>query len=186
MSISKDEAAQALGEVAAARSRVWQIKAYGYTSPFLIVWGAVWMAADLILQAEPGWALTWPTAVAVGALASLAVGFTLPRAASTDGGRRLDWRNFAVWGLVMGFIASLFFVLPPMGGRSQHSLFALLFGFIYLGMGLWMGWRLSALGAALVALTFIGFYAVGHWYLAFMGLVSGGALVLGGLWLRKI
>ena len=47
MTITKDDAAQALGEIDAARSRVWQTKAYGYASPFLIIWGLVWMVADL-------------------------------------------------------------------------------------------------------------------------------------------
>ena len=68
----------------------------------------------------------------------------------------------------------------------MHSIFGLVFGCIYVAMGLWMGWRLAALGAVLVALTLIGFYLIGPWYPAFMGLVSGGALLLGGLWLRKI
>ena len=186
MSITKDEASQALGEIEAARGRVWEVKAYGYASPFLIIWGLVWMAADCILQFEPRWELTWPIAVAVGAAASFFAGFSLPKPETRPGARAAGWRSFAIWFVVVGFIVSLFLVIPTASGRVTHSIFGLVFGFIYLAMGLWMGWRLAVLGAALVALTLVGFYFVGPWYALYMGLVSGGALLLGGLWLRRL
>ena len=71
-------------------------------------------------------------------------------------------------------------------GREVHSVFGLVFGFIYWSSGIWTGWRMAALGVALVALTLVGFYAVRGWYSLYMGVVSGGALILGGLWLRRV
>jgi len=186
MSITKDEASQALGEIETARGRVWQAKAYGATAPFLIIWGLVWMGADAANQFEPRWALAWPIGILVGTVASLVAGFNLPRAPARPGERGGSWRNFAVWMVVMAFIVSLFLVIPITSAREEHSIFGLVFGFIYVGMGLWIGWRLLALGVALAALTLIGFYWVDAWYSLYMGVVSGGALVLGGLWLRKL
>jgi hypothetical protein len=86
----------------------------------------------------------------------------------------------------MGFIVALFFIVPVTSNREVHSIFGLVFGFLYVGFGLWTGWRLIVLGGALVALTLFGFYGVGHWYSLYMGLVGGGALLLGGLWFRRI
>jgi hypothetical protein len=185
MTITKDDASQALSEIDAARGRVWQAKAYSHASPFLIIWGAVWMVADGLTQFEPTWGLSWLVCIALGAIASTVVGASFSRQPDAD--RRVGgWRQFATWLVVVAFIISLFFVIPVSSNREVHSIFGLVFGFIYLGMGLWIGWRLAALGVALVALTLAGFYAVGAWYALYMGLVSGGALVLGGLWLRRL
>jgi hypothetical protein len=186
MPISKDEAAQALGEVAAARGRLWQAVAYDRSSPFLILWGLVWLAADLITQFEPAWRWTWPIAVVLGMIPSFAIGLSFRKARTGDAPAPTSWRNFVVWWVVLAFVLALFAVLPPATGRQVHSVFGLLFGFLYVGMGLWMGWRLAALGAALVVLTLAGYFFVGAWYPAYMGLVAGGALVLGGLWLRRV
>ncbi len=182
MTLTKDDASQALGEITAASGRVKEMRAYARVAPFLIIWGLVWMACDLANQFAPQFALAWPIGIVVGTLASFAAGFGLSR--SEPGGG--DWRYSVVWLLVIGLIAAIFFVVPVTSGREVHSIFGIVFGFIYVGMGLWTGWRLLALGAALVAATFVGFYEVTTWYGLYMGLVSGGALLLGGLWLRKI
>ncbi|HLY79325.1 MAG TPA: hypothetical protein VKQ70_08120 [Caulobacteraceae bacterium] len=180
MSITKDDASQALGEIDAADGRVREMRAYARAAPFLMIWGLVWMGCDLANQFAPQFALAWPIGIAIGSVASFVAGFRLPRTGAAD------WRYFAVWWLVIGFIVALFFVIPVTSGREIHSVFGLVFGFIYVGMGLWTGWRLPALGVALAALTLIGFYEVTTWYGLYMGLVSGGALFLGGLWLRRV
>jgi len=186
MSISKDEASAALSQIEAARGRVWEAKAYSHASPFLILWGVVWLGADLVTQFEPRWYWTWPVGVGLGAVASLVVGYATSRITTPKGQRGAAWRNVALWLVIMGFITGLFLVLPPVGGRVIHSIFGLLSGAVYAAMGLWLGWRLTALGVGLAALTLAGFFLVGSWYAAFMGLVCGGALILGGLWMRKL
>ncbi|HEY2710283.1 MAG TPA: hypothetical protein VGI95_19755 [Caulobacteraceae bacterium] len=187
MTISKDDAALALSEIDAAGGRLREVTAYAQAAPFLVIWGLVWMACDLTDQFAPafGYRYGWTLGVVLGTLASTAVGVSMGRkkAQSANAG---SWRYFASWLAIAGFIVSLFLVIPVTSGREVHSVFGLLFGFIYIVMGIWTGWRLVALGAALIALTLIGFYEIGHWYPLFMGLVSGGALLLGGLWLRRI
>jgi hypothetical protein len=182
MTITKDEAAQALGEIDAAGGRMKQARAYARAAPFLMIWGLVWMVCDLGNQFAPRFGWAWPVGVVVGFIVSWVVGYRLSRQASDAG----DWRDFVVWLLVMAFVSALFFILPAREPRQIHSVFGLVFGFIYLGLGLWTGWRMLALGLALIVATFVGFYEVGDWYSLYMGLVSGGALLLGGLWLRKI
>jgi hypothetical protein len=184
MTITKDDASQALSEIDAAQVRVWQAKAYSRAAPFLIIWGAVWMVADILTQFEPGWGLSWPACILLGVVASFVVGAGFSRRPDAD--RAGGWRQMASWLVVMAFIVTLFFVIPVTSNREIHSIFGLVFGFIYIAMGLWIGWRLAALGVVLAVLTLTGFYGVGAWYPLYMGLVSGGALVLGGLWLRRL
>jgi hypothetical protein len=187
VTISKDDAGQALRDIAAASGRVREAKGYGYASPFLVIWGLVWMIADALTQFEPGWTMAWPLCIAVGAAACLVASFNLTRLANFPGETAGRWRYFAVWFVVMGFLVALFLVIPVTSGREVHSIFGLVFGCIYVAMGVWTGWRLAALGLALAALTLVGFYAApAGWYALYMGLVSGGALVLGGLWLRRL
>jgi hypothetical protein len=65
----------------------------------------------------------------------------------------MGWRAGATWTLVMAMVLSLFLVVPVTSGREVHSIFGLVFGFIYILIGLWIGWRPAALGGALVTLT---------------------------------
>jgi hypothetical protein len=186
MTISKDEAARALGEIDQARGRLNEATAYGHASPFLIVWGVVWLVADALTQFAPRFGLAWPVCVTTGMVVSIAIGVALgakrPRPQQTGAG----WREAATWVATMLMVFSLFLVVPVTSQREVHSVFGLIFGFIYVIVGLWLGWRMAALGAALVALTLVGFYLVHGWYALFMGVVAGGALIVGGFWLRKL
>ena len=152
-----------------------------------MIWGVVWIVCNLAVQFAPTFYWSWPIGVTLGTIGSIGIGATMAKPKDGFSSQRGSWRHFANWLLVMGFIVALFCVIAPIrSNREAHSIFGLVFGFLYVGFGLWTGWRLIALGAALVALTLFGFYGVGHWYPLYMGLVAGGALFLGGLWLRRI
>ena len=186
MTITRDEATQALGEIGAAAGRATEFKTYARMAPFLMIWGLVWMVCDLMTQFAPQWGLVWPIGVGAGTLASILLGFSLPRRDATPEQRARSWRHMISWLLAIVFLICLSLVIPMSGLRETHSLCGLVFGFIYLVVGIWTGWRMATLGIALIVLTLLGFYAVGHWYPLYMGLVSGGSLILGGLWLRRI
>ena len=42
-----------------------------------------------------------------------------------------------------------------------------------------------AIGAAVIALTLIGYLWAGPWFELWMAFVNGGGLLLGGLWMRR-
>ena len=184
MRISKDEAARALAEIETAGGAVRRVQGYAKASPYLIVWGVAWACADAVWQFEPSFRAGWIIATSLGGLATANLGFAQSRAAGAD--RARAWRELASWLAVIACIASVLVIVPPTRGNQVHTVIALVFGYVYMVAGLWMGLRLFVLGAALVALTFVGFYELGRWYPLYMGLVGGGALVLGGLWLRKL
>ncbi|MFI4933827.1 MAG: hypothetical protein ACHP7N_04360 [Caulobacterales bacterium] len=185
MTINKDDAAQALGEIEAAQGRVRQITAYAYSAPFFIIWGVVWLVADTAWQFAPRLYFIWPPAALIGAVACTVVGFTQPPKdyASRSPSR---WRSFATAIALALFLVALFCVITPATMRQMHSAIGLLVGFSYIIGGLWVGGRILALGLVMVALTLIGYFALTTWYPLFMAVVGGGALLLGGFWLRKI
>jgi hypothetical protein len=184
MPITKDDASQALSQIQAAGGRVREVRFYAQAAPSLMIWGVVWFVCDLATQFAPRFYWSWPIGVTIGALGSFAVSAVMGKAVARPGPDVR--RNVATWFAMMGFIVTLFLVVPIVSNREVHSIFGLVFGFLYVGFGLWVGWRMVALGSALVALTLFGFYGVGHWYPLYMGLVGGGALFLGGLWLQRI
>jgi hypothetical protein len=186
MSITKDDASQALSDIDAAAGRATEFKTYARIAPFLMIWGAVWMVCDLMTQFAPQWTAAWAIGVGAGTLASIGLGVFMPKQNATAAQRATSWRHTVSWLLVIAFVVALFQVIPLTSNREVHSVFGLVFGFVYVGLGLWTGWRMAALGVALISLTLIGFYAVGHWYWLYMGLISGGALFVGGLWLRRV
>jgi hypothetical protein len=101
MTISKDDAARALGEIEAARGRVVEARSYANASPYLIIWGAVWMFADLVMEFAPAQLVSfgWPVAILVGVVASIAASFTQPKAVDNA----MGWRAFGHWGVIAAF-----------------------------------------------------------------------------------
>jgi hypothetical protein len=190
MTITRDDAARALGEVESAQGRALRANAYAQASPFFIIWGLVWLAADLASQFAPGFAYAWAIATAFGVVAHLVVSIRqrsqVSPSAFPAAARFLLWRNFATFLLMVVFFGALFVVIRPTTIREVHSVYGLVFGFLYAAVGLWVGRRVLALGLALTVLTMVGYFAVGGWYLLYMGVVTGGAFILGGLWMRRV
>jgi hypothetical protein len=189
MTISRDDASHALGEVESARGRVREAIAYGFAWPYFVLWGLAWMIADVGTEVAPpgvvGW--IWPVTSLVFTSVAIVYAFVQHRRSPYVGAGR-SWRPLASAGTIMLFLVALTFVISPLDAKRMHSIFGLFFGFAYILQGLWLGWRLVVLGAVLVALTLFAFYALPLWggYLTFMGVAGGGALALGGLWLRKL
>ena len=52
-------------------------------------------------------------------------------------------------------------------------------------LGLWIGWRYTAIGIGIAVLTLVGFFLLPMHFLLWMAGVGGGALILTGLWLRR-
>jgi NADH:ubiquinone oxidoreductase subunit 6 (subunit J) len=185
MNISKHEAAEALAAVDEARGQVARITAYGYAAPFFILCGLAWLIADLFTQFAPRLQMVWPITVLIGnVLCALVIVVQSRRDRRI--GKPANWRA-GVTALVGGcFLVSMIAVFWPISGKQIHSLFGLAYGAAYSVLGLWLGWRLLALGIAASVLTLAAYYWLDAWYPLFMGVVVGGGMILGGLWLRKI
>jgi hypothetical protein len=193
MSLAPDRAAAAalLAEANQSERRSAELFHYRMMAPSFILWGVLWAAADLAIAFPPWpWARTWAWAVAslIGSVFMAAYFWrwsTRPGRPKTS--RATFWRWFASWFLVIAFITCMNLIFAPLEWRQPHAFWGLFFGFMFASNGVWTGWRLIALGAAMAGLSFYAYLALaGIPFLTFMALVCGGGLVLGGLWLRKV
>ena len=186
MTLDKSEAAQALAEIDASRARSATLYSYSRAAPYVFVTGALWFVADLLFQFGPldrNW--VWPVCGLVAVALYAAIPFLQARARPREPFYPFRFRPTMTSFFVFVFMLATFSIFGPSDGRQVHSFIGVFFGVAYATFGLWVGWRLLALGMVLGALSLFGFFEVHAYYAAYMAVVGGGALMLSALWLRK-
>ena len=176
--VSPDDAARNLEAIEQVRAR--SSRAYGYQtySRYLLIWGLVWIAGqgaslirpDMVIYA---WWILIASAVAATCL--------LPRSP-----RRPNWRAPAVVLIALAFVAAVHLALAQATPRLDAAVPPLVIAAIYTGLGLWLGIRFSVAGLVLAAFILAGLFTPGQDFRSWIGFAGGGALVLAGLWLRKV
>jgi hypothetical protein len=187
--VTRDEAAQALDDIATARDKIGRLKSYNYGAPYLIVWGLVWLVANAVTQFEPDHAgIAWPVGVVIGLVASTAISFLKtsriePGSASIDKktGRRVGLTSL----VIVAFVVALNLISQPETSREINATISIFFPFAYMAAGIWLGWRLFAIGLVTALAILIGYFYIGDWFALWMGVFGGGSLIAGGLWLRS-
>jgi hypothetical protein len=190
MTLDKSAAAHALAEIDESGRRSSSLYSYRRAAPYFIVAGLMWLVADLLLEFSPfekNW--IWPVVSVVGTVAMilLTVFQTRPASAAVTAGKKgMFWRIVAVWLAIFVFMVATFTIYGVSNGRQSHSFIGVFCGCLYVALGAYMGWRMVAVGVLLAALSLFGFFEVHQYYLAYMGLVGGSALIGSGLWLRAV
>lgn len=189
----RSAALAALAEADKSLRRSSALHAYRINAPMIIGWGLIIMATDLVLAfsrspAVGNWA--WPVASLTGTVLSALyfwrVGKGPVRPTESAGSRTAFWKMMGTWGCVFGFIAGVFVIFAPFDWRESHAFWGLLLALMYTCGGVWTGARLLVLGLVLAAVTFFAYFGLeGQPFLVFMGVATGGSMILGGLWLRK-
>lgn len=188
MAISPGQAAAALEDIAATEQRTRAAGGYANASPYLILWGIVWILGygGCAVATPDRWGLVWLPLVLVGGIGSAVLG---SRAAGK--GKRGQTGSFGrsmVMAAAIGlFIAAVYYVFRP-AGRLPYLVFpALIVGLVYTLAGTIARLpRFAAIGAAIFVLTMAGYIFRPEWTAAWIAAVAGGGLVLGGLWLRRV
>jgi hypothetical protein len=191
MTLDKTQAAQALADIDQSQRRSTSLYSYGRAAPFLILAGLIWLVADLLTEFSPfNKALIWPVISVIGLVGFIGLSLVQSRPGSGPAApvqRGQFWRGMLVWLASTVLIISTFTIYGlQASGRPQHTFVGVFCGCIYVAVGAFMGWRMVAIGVVLATLSMIGFFAVHAYYLAYMGVVCGGAMILSGLWLRKV
>lgn len=181
--ISPQQAADALKQAIAAEKRSAQAYRYQRFAPYLLLWGVVWIigygASDLIPH-RSGW--IW-LGLILGALA-----FSILARRSAEPSRpKSIWRIALSFTTIWAFIASTYAVMAPVSRMQQGAFPPLVVAFFYILLGLlWTGPRLIIAGLAVGVLTLAGFFYLPQHFLLWEGFVGGGALILAGLWFRRV
>jgi len=188
--VDRDEAARALQEIQEVRSRMVTWNRYRETGPYLILWGVVWMVANGITEFRPDLSgIAWLALTVAGSVGSVVLATRRSRrqcAAPDADAAPYTWHWGAAYGVVFAYFIAAQLVLPALNPRQLSAWMSLFWGFVYMFAGVWRTWRLFAIGSATAALVLFGYFELDRWYFLWIGLVGGGALIAGGLWLRRI
>lgn len=178
MSLTPQDASLALHDIAQAESRSAMLRGYEHAAPHLIAWGVLWAIGYGLTNFFPLHAnAIWSVVIPIGVLADVA---------AMRGARPGTWRYLAATGAAFGFMLALFAVMAPVSGRQIAAVIPLFVALIYVLRGIWAGPRHVVAGAAVAALTLAGFFLLTAHFLLWMAVVGGGALILAGLWLRRV
>lgn len=195
MTLSPSQASESLKDIEATERRSAQAFSYAKSSPYFILWGAIWMAGyggSALLSSDGTFHFTgplWTALDVVGIAGSMAIGYRQNRGQpATAEGRRMGARYFASLGVIILFFIAAMAVIGPVAPIRQAAFFPLVIAMFYAIMGLWRGTRFLLTGLAVTVLTLFGFFYLRDFALFcyWMAVVGGGALVLAGLWLRKV
>jgi hypothetical protein len=188
MTLSPHEAADTLRDIAAVESRSHRLYGYRLASPHLVLWGLLWAAGYGLTEPWPQFGrVIWAAVVAVG----LVAGFLITLRSTSRGSDRTGatprfyWRFPAIALTAFAFVFASVAVMSPVSPRQVSAFIPLVVAASYAVMGFWVGLRLTVVGAVLAVLTLGGFFLLPTHFGVWMAAVGGGALVLGGLWLRS-
>jgi len=180
--IDAKEAASALSDIASIAHRVRQSTIYKLASLMLILWGGVSCVGYLLTYlSAPTAYYTWVAVYVVGIAGSTVIA-TVQRRQS--GIRMLDLRMSVAAALFIAF-GLLTCLLGQFGPRQLSTFWPIYFMLAYTLVGLWTGFAFVIIGLSITALTLIGYFLVGAWFDLWMAVVSGGGLILGGVWMRR-
>lgn len=180
MSIPPEQAAQALRDVETAQQR--SVTAYRYQrfSAHLFLWGAIWVIGYAVQYWRPGAWKIWLALAPAGILGSVWID---KRARGNSRG----WNHGVSCLAIFLYILAVFAVLPPKSDAQAVAIFPLLIALLYALVGVWTrAARIVLLGFALGVFTVAGFFWLPQYFALWMAVVGGGALILGGFWLRRI
>jgi hypothetical protein len=183
MSLTQEEAAEALKALERTEARSAEVFNGRMMSPHLILWGLIWVVGYGTIAIRPEWAVVWTALIPVGVIASTAIGVLGSRA------RRGGGMLFSL-GILLAtalFLVAVNLVTGPLSGAQTGAFIPLVVGLVYALYGLAPGMRrLFFSGIALSGLTIGGFFFLREHFALWMAAVGGGGLVAGGLWLRSI
>jgi hypothetical protein len=188
MSISSEQAAQALREVEQTSALSSTLYRYQKAAPHCFLWGSIWLVGFSLNDFFPDYInLVWIPLDIVGIACSTYLATRTPNARSetSPGKMNQTWRWLGSIFTIMAFFIAVQLIMQPTAERQVVSLMMLIVSMFYVLRGLWGSPRMGVTGVALAALTAFGFYEVHAHYDLWMAVVGGVSLILAGFWLRR-
>jgi len=188
MNISRTEAETALSDIEQAAAAVCVQRSYRVAAPILILWGVIWVFgyAGMGILTGAHWSLLWIPLDLIGIVGTL---FVVRRSRGGASARRTRAQSgFSPWHAlaILLMLVGTFVMFGPSQPAAYIAYPGLLCGFSYMMFGIMRMPRLAWIGAAMGALTLLGFFLAKDILSYWMAVVGGGGLILGGLWLRKL
>ena len=187
MTVSKGDALSALNDIDSTKRRSRTLFRYRLASPYLLLWGALWIVAGAVGALAPAHGgIGWAAVDAVGFIGTAWLILRQARRGGERGERLRLLRYAATFAVLAAFVGLTLMVFAPVSGADVNMLITLVVATAYTAVGCWAGLRYAAVGVALAGL------AVGVFHLApamlplIVPFIGGGALIVGGLWMRRV
>jgi hypothetical protein len=190
MTIDPDTAAASLLDIADTERRARESVFYSVSSSILILWGVLVASVQLFLYFQPqldrsSWRFVaiWGAFYIAGMSGTYAILRTRarPRALSP-----LAWRLLGAMVILIAYGVLWTALLGPAGAKWFGVFWPTLFMFGFVLAGLWVGRFFVACGLVVTALVVAGYLWLEPWYPLWLAVVEGGALIVSGLWMRRI
>ena len=186
MTVTRDEAASRLHDIDTARRHSRTLFQYGLASPYLLLWGALWIVAGVIGAFSPNDAgIGWLIVDIIGFVGTGYLVASQARRYDEGGGRVRMVRWLGTAAVLAAFVAMTLMVFAPVTGVEVQTLITMLVAAAYMVAGCWVGFRYAVVGAVLAALSVGVFHLAPAHLPLIVPLLGGGALILGGLWMRR-
>ena len=186
MTVSKDDALSALNDIESTKRRSRTLFRYRLASPYLLLWGALWIVAGAVGALAPAHGgIGWAAVDAIGLAGSGYLIAVHARRCGKGSDRLRLFRYLGSFAVLAAFVGLTLMVFAPVSSIEVLMLITLVVATAYTTVGCWAGLRYAAVGVALAGL------AVGVFHLApamlplIVPFIGGGALILGGLWMRR-
>ena len=186
MTVTRNDAATALHDVDLARRHSLTLFKYGLAGPYLLLWGVLWIVAGAVGALSPDNAgIGWLVVDIVGfAGTGYLIAIQSRRYGEGDARNRL-FRSVATGAVLVAFVALTLSVFAPVSDVEVLMLITMVVAAIYAVAGCWMGARYAVVGAGLAALALGLFHLTPAHVPLMVPVLGGGALILGGLWMRS-
>ena len=186
MTITTNDAASALHDVDSARRHSLTLFGYGLASPFLLLWGVLWIVAGAVGALSPEIAgIGWMAVDVVGFVGTGVLIALQSRRYGEGAGRAQSLRCIATGAVLVAFVALLLWVFAPVSDVEVLTLITLVVATAYVIAGCWMGVRYAVVGAVLAAVAVGLFHVAVDLVPVIVPFVGGGTLILSGLWMRN-
>ena len=193
MNMSPEEAKAQLDTIDMAGARVKTVRFYAEFAPFLLLWGVIWMVANVVSELRPAYGNgVWSVGVVLGF--AMTIFFTIRNARrwrflhpeSRAQGRAIGRRAVLLGITLWAYFPAMSALMGPLSPRQNNAFISITWAFVYMITGAFIGWRIFAIGLVTAAAILFGYLFLQSHFFLWMGLVGGGSLIAGGLWLRKI
>ena len=186
MTVTRNDAATALHDVDSARRHSLTLFQYGFASPFLLLWGVVWIAAGAVAALSPDNAGIGWLVVDIAGLAGTGILIAVQSRRYGEGtGRSQLFRCLGTGAVVVAFVALTMSVFAPVSNVGALTFITLVVAAAYVIAGCWAGARYAVVGAVLAGVAIGLFHLVPDFVPVVVPFVGGGTLILGGLWMRR-
>ena len=187
MTITTNDATTALHDVDSASRRSLALFGYGLASPFLLLWGVLWIVAGAVAAVSPDNAGVGWLVVDIAGLAGTVVLIAAQSRRYDEGaGRSQLFRCLATGAVVAGFVALTLSAFAPVTNVEVLTFITLVVAAAYVIAGCWTGGRYALVGAVLAGVA-IGFHSLAPGLVTIVvPFAGGGTLILGGVWMRSV